>query len=544
MNSLWLHLAASALMHFVWQGAALALVLLAAVKALNVQAARTRYLMSVGTFFAMAVAPVLTIGVSRYDADGWTTPATAAGPIRISAAEGPGVIASAEREHGLARSDRRPARVEFYVLSLWLAGVAVFGARLAIGCGFAWWIRHDSLPLPAGFEPCVRRVGFRLRLDVAGRVLLCRRIGHSVAVGFIRPVVLIPAAWLSQLPPEVIEAAIAHELAHIRRWDLWINLFQRLVESLLFYHPAIWWLSRRIRLEREMCCDEIAFEFVGRAAYARSLESIAAISAGELLIGASILEGNKMNLLHRIRHVLGTETCQATSNCCAAGFVAMIFLFAAAAALTPESEPLGAAVKADQSQKAAPPATPPQAPGVTKAAAAPARGKGSAEPDREIARLLHRFDALMQEEKWDAAETLATEAAKRFGERDAIIQTMLLDSLNAKRRIQGLPLIRIQYLTPNEDAKAVWVYQIKDLPLWSRDGGDQNADLLIKYIMATVDPPSWRNGESRAIYNAKRFELLVSTSTENSKKVKKLLGELRSKEKAPDKPPTGNRPSK
>jgi beta-lactamase regulating signal transducer with metallopeptidase domain len=543
MNSLWLHLAASALMHFVWQGAALALVLLAAVKVLNVQAARTRYLMSVGTFLAMAAAPVLTIGVSLYDADTWTAPSAAAGRIRIAATEGPGVavIANAQREHALALSDLRPTRVEFYVLSLWLAGV---GARLAIGCGFAWWIRHDSLPLPGGFEPCVRRLGNRLRLDMAGRVLLCRRIGHSVAVGFVRPVVLIPAAWLSQLPPEVIEAAIAHELAHIRRWDLWINLVQRLVESLLFYHPAIWWLSRRIRLEREMCCDEIALEFVGRAAYARSLESIAAISAGELFIGASILEGEHMNLLYRIRHVLGTESSKPTSNWCAAGLVALIFLFAAAAALTPESAPLGAAAKADQSQKDAQPAAPPKDPGAAKATADAARGKRSAEPDRQIAQLLHRFDALMQEKKWDAAETLATEAAKRYGERDALIQTMLLDSLNAKRRIQGLPLIRIQYLAPDEDTKAVWVYQIKDLPLWSRDGGDQNADLLIKYIMATVDPPSWRNGESRAIYNAKRFELLVSTSVENNKKVKKLLGELRSKEKAHDNPPTENRSSK
>ena len=95
----------------------------------------------------------------------------------------------------------------------------------------------------------------------------------------------------------MIEAIIAHELAHIRRWDLWVNLLQRIIETLLFYHPAVWWLSSRIRLEREMCCDEIAARCFDRVLYARSLESVAKISQGNLLMVASINGEKQMKLL-------------------------------------------------------------------------------------------------------------------------------------------------------------------------------------------------------------------------------------------------------
>ena len=155
-----------------------------------------------------------------------------------------------------------------------------------------------------------------------------------MAVGFIRPVVLIPASWLTQLTPQIIEAIIAHELAHIRRWDLWVNLVQRIIETLLFYHPAVWWLSGRIRLEREMCCDEIAAGCFDRALYARSLESVAGIGRGSPLMATSINGGKKMKLLNRIRYLLGPAPADAAGNWWAVGFVALVLPFAAAVAFS------------------------------------------------------------------------------------------------------------------------------------------------------------------------------------------------------------------
>ena len=160
------------------------------------------------------------------------------------------------------------------------------------------------------------------------------KVGQAVAVGFIRPVVLIPASWLTQLTPQMIEAIIAHELAHIRRGDLWVNLVQRIIETLLFYHPAVWWLSSRIRLEREMCCDEIAATCFDRALYVRSLESVAKIGQGNLLMVTSINGGKKMKLLNRIRYLLERAPADAAGNWWAVGFVAMVLPFAAAVAFS------------------------------------------------------------------------------------------------------------------------------------------------------------------------------------------------------------------
>ena len=82
-------------------------------------------------------------------------------------------------------------------------------------------------------------------------------------IGWLRPVVLMPASALSGMGPQQLEAILAHELAHIRRHDYLVNLLQTVVETLLFYHPAVWWLSGRIRVERENCCDDLAVSLCG-----------------------------------------------------------------------------------------------------------------------------------------------------------------------------------------------------------------------------------------------------------------------------------------
>ena len=85
---------------------------------------------------------------------------------------------------------------------------------------------------------------------------------------------------IAEMPPQLLEAVIAHELAHLRRCDLWVNLLQRLVESVLFYHPAVWWLSSRLRRERELCCDALAVAATGeRLAYAEALQLTAELTA-------------------------------------------------------------------------------------------------------------------------------------------------------------------------------------------------------------------------------------------------------------------------
>ena len=147
-------------------------------------------------------------------------------------------------------------------------------------------------------------------------------------IGWLRPVVLLPVFALTGLSEEQFRAVIAHELAHIRRHDLLVNLFQMLVETLLFYHPAMWWLNRRIRAERELCCDEIAVSLTGnRLEYARALTLMAEWKNAPLLAMAA----NRGPLSQRIFHILGRKPSGAGQR--VAGLTGgMLFLCAALAA--------------------------------------------------------------------------------------------------------------------------------------------------------------------------------------------------------------------
>ncbi|MFO0977432.1 MAG: M56 family metallopeptidase [Planctomycetaceae bacterium] len=147
----------------------------------------------------------------------------------------------------------------------------------------------------------------RLGLKCAPIVKSCERIAVPVVIGVLRPVVLIPVSMITGLSPEEFSSIISHELAHIRRFDLWINLIQRIVEAFLFFHPAVWFLSQRVSVEREICCDDLAM-MSGHTPieYAGSLLKMAELCLGQsepvVALAAtgrdpSILEGRISRLL-------------------------------------------------------------------------------------------------------------------------------------------------------------------------------------------------------------------------------------------------------
>ena len=322
----------AALAHFVWQGTVLSLMLFFAVRLIRIRSVQIRYLMSVTTLVLMGLAPLLTIiwhqrSLAPIHAIGTTVSTSAV--LAHTQADGKAVMAEVNQVFAFFHGPE----IQRAIMFSWLGGVLIFTARLLFGYCFTLWIRTNAQPLSDQLEGISCRLGERMGVPIGKRVLISTRVGQAVAVGFFRPVVLLPVSWLTQLTPEVLEAVIAHELAHIRRWDLWVNLLQRLIETFLFYHPAVWWLSHRIRLEREMCCDEMAVNGLDRAVYVRSLESVAQIARGNLLLATSIHGDARMSLLIRIRHVLGMAQAE-TGSWGAAGFVAMIFPLMAIAAFS------------------------------------------------------------------------------------------------------------------------------------------------------------------------------------------------------------------
>src|SRR5262249_61594690 len=131
--------------------------------------------------------------------------------------------------------------------------------RLLMGCMCASALRRSRHAVVlTEWQQTLDRLIERMHLSRSVRLLATDRVDSPSVIGWLRPVILVPVGVLCGLAPEQVEALLAHELAHIRRHDYLVNVLQGIVESLLFYHPAVWWISNQIRAEREHCCDDLA----------------------------------------------------------------------------------------------------------------------------------------------------------------------------------------------------------------------------------------------------------------------------------------------
>jgi beta-lactamase regulating signal transducer with metallopeptidase domain len=321
-----------------WQGLAIALALVLLVQLAGIRRARSRYACSLAALVLMLVCPALTFAWLN----GSEIPVAGANDASLSQHIA-GEMASALFA---PRADALAAllgALQPYALAAWLMGVTLFAVRLAAGALGIARLRRKLTPLPLDLASSVERLGRRLSIDALPLVFLSKQVGEALAVGLVRPLVLIPAAWATEMPLPLLEAVIAHELAHVRRRDLWINLLQRVVETLLFYHPAVWWLSRRLRIERELCADELAVRATGRRLeYAEALEQVARRRQAEIRPAlAAFMRGEKnMRLLERVRNVLGLTAAE-RSRLWPAGLVALALplgLWAASLGLTASAD--------------------------------------------------------------------------------------------------------------------------------------------------------------------------------------------------------------
>ncbi|HSG72033.1 MAG TPA: M56 family metallopeptidase, partial [Planctomycetaceae bacterium] len=298
------------LIHFLWQGTCIALVYKSAESLDIFRSSRHRYVLGLLCLTCMLLTPVATY-VLRDSV--------------ITSLKSDSANATANTESVMAEN-MRERNWSFLVIAIWITGVALQGIRLSMGYRrMRRWQTH-VLPLPDSLLQRSSEFAARLGLSRFRRIYLSTHVREAMAVGFFRPIILVPASWLTQLPASTLEAVIAHELAHIRRFDLWVNLYQRTVETLLFYHPAVWWLSSRIRDERELCCDEIAARTTGKnLEYALALEDVARCVYRETpLLGMSFSGEKNMKLLKRVRHVLGLSTMAKRSLWWPAGLLALM----------------------------------------------------------------------------------------------------------------------------------------------------------------------------------------------------------------------------
>jgi len=300
-----------ALLHFLWQGTALA-ALAAAAMALC-RRASARYVLGVGALVLMLLAPLATFFYAQQHSG--VADAAKSSPLAAAAwstARGRDAASGAIHQSSSERSFIERSAIALsldglpWLVEAWLLGVAFFSLRSAGGFFLLERERRrqSSVVSPRVLEICYTlqdRIGLNRAIDYCE----CAWLQAPAVIGWFRPVVFLPVTALTGLSEEQLEVVIAHELAHIQRLDPFVNVFQVCVETLLFYHPAVWWLNKRIRAEREHCCDDMAVALCGNAVeYARALTLMEEWRSAPVFAMAA----NRGPLTDRIVRVLGLKT--------------------------------------------------------------------------------------------------------------------------------------------------------------------------------------------------------------------------------------------
>lgn len=264
-----------ALSHTLWQGALAAGILFVYLRQTSAEDVNKRYIAAVAALGAVVLSALLTWSILSYKPTG--TPVADAAPMTV----GSGPVAMAEpvavRNAVSATPVVPPSRTmdtrQVWLVQAWLAGVALMSLRIVTAIVGGGRLRSRCRPLE---DPETLTLIEQLR-DSMGigrsiRVLVGERITIPGVIGCFWPTLLLPASMLSGIPVADLQAILAHELAHIKRYDYLVHFLQMVVEALLFFNPAVWWISRQVRIEREACCDAAGVQWTGqRTKYAEAL---------------------------------------------------------------------------------------------------------------------------------------------------------------------------------------------------------------------------------------------------------------------------------
>jgi beta-lactamase regulating signal transducer with metallopeptidase domain len=423
------------LAHFLWQGAVVFVVAAAAAAFLRRASTNARYTVLVAALLLMAACPPVTFMLvggesggrsQRLDMGGAEGPASGEAVLHI-----PPAAAAHDPPNGTIASPRTASadwkRYAPHAVLGYLLGAAIMFARLLLAVYGGQRLRRRSQPVEDGtILMAFSRQARALGLSFTPAIAFCREVAAPTVVGVLRPMILLPLSLASGLTPGQVELLSSHEPAHIRRYDYLVNFLQRVIEAVLFFHPAVWLLSRRIRNERENCCDDMVLAAGGqRLAYAESLVRMAELSGGHsplapyMAAAALGADGRRSQLRDRItRLIAGPPSYEPVRLRRSWMFVLPVL---ATAALT-----LNCLVPARQTDSASAGAT--AAPGSGHTGAADARDPANAIPVRAW------IDGTVAEVNVKAGQTVKKgDILVRFDDR-----MMKLETDQAKKRLQDL----------------------------------------------------------------------------------------------------------
>jgi len=298
------------IIHFCWQAAAIAAIYGILSTATNRRSSQTRYLVALSTLLLMMCCAIGTFawelrsdGTAMSIADSASNlRAAIAGDFPRASLSGPSATLKRAAEP-LTLAALLP-----WIDGLWLLGVFALSLR---SLGGWWFLRRlrlkSTMEAPALVRAAFLRIAANLGLHRAVTLRLSDAIGSPMTMGTLRAIVLLPLSAVTYLGPDELDVVLAHELAHVRRADFFWNILQTVAETLFFFHPAVWWISTRIRHEREHCCDDLALEICPNpVTYASALVRLEEQRSRHLRL-AMALDGHQSHqtLLMRVARILG-----------------------------------------------------------------------------------------------------------------------------------------------------------------------------------------------------------------------------------------------
>ena len=315
-----------AVVHSLWQCTLIAGLAAMALSLLRDRHARHRYRIACVSLALMLIAPAATALARANVLDAQT---------RYQA------VAVIERTIGLPAVVSWRAILVPAAAAAWIAGLSFCAWSIGRQVRYARRLRREGLATPpADVDATMADLRVRVRVPSAVDVFASARAGVPMVLGWRRPIILLPARTTDQLTGDQLRAVLAHELAHLRRHDYVTNLFQIAADALLFHHPAARWLSRRIRVEREYCCDDEAMA-VARDPnmYARALAALEE-SRTESRLAVAAASGTLLDRIQRIAGVPRPTLTPLRASIALVGSAIVAALILGFAAAVPPSLPL------------------------------------------------------------------------------------------------------------------------------------------------------------------------------------------------------------
>ncbi len=314
------------ILHSLWQGAILAILLTLAWIFLRKNSSELRYFVATTALFTLFVVSLLTF-LSLYFS--YTEPAISpdlSHQEMIWIAEHmPSAEIEANSASALLGFQQYFAVHLPLIVSAWFLGVVVLMLRFLGGIAYLQRLKHYKVvPASSHWEGTLRYLSTQIRVSQPVRLLESAIIQTPMVIGYLKPVILLPLGALSGLPLAQIESILAHELAHIRRHDYLVNLLQSLVDITLFFNPFAWWISACVREERENCCDDIAVQATGDSlTFIKTLANLEALRLDSPQLAVAFI-GNKGSLKSRVQRLIYGKNQKATFS---EGFLSALVLF-------------------------------------------------------------------------------------------------------------------------------------------------------------------------------------------------------------------------